>query len=87
MGVNALQQHHAFKLGEILAANQFHLFVKHLASLSAHARQQVFIGDGAGFADHALQRHDDSPFVGQYLLQRRQIPLLFDRFKRHVLPH
>ena len=50
-----------------------------------HTCNDVFICERLGGFQQRLQHHFNRPFVAQRLLQRRQIPLFLNAFKRHIL--
>ena len=87
MAVNALQQHNAFKLGEIFLADSLQLVGKGGLGCRQDFFQHFLVGDRRGSVDFLTQVQFDMPVFAQRFFQPGHIPLLFDTFDRYVLAH
>ena len=65
VGVKALQQHRALKLGEVFAADQFDLGVKNGVGALHHFLQNLVVGDRLRAFDQGTQRQRHLPVVLQ----------------------
>ena len=87
MAVDALQQDHALELGEVGGTDLLYLGGKVVIGRCGDGGENLFAGDGIGFADLLLQGQVELPLVDQHFLQGGNVPLLFDRLGRHELVH
>src|SRR6476661_572733 len=83
--VDALQQHDALELGEVLRTDLRHLGVERGIGRLQHLLEHVLVGHRARGLHFRLQRKLDAPLVAQHLLEAGEVPLLLDRLGRHML--
>ena len=87
VGVEALQKHHALELREVGFAHHGELGSEGLACSAQHLFEDLVVGDGFSALHFLLQGQRELPVIVQHPLERRQVPLLFHRLGRYVLPH
>ena len=85
VGVDALQQHHAFELREVLLADLLDLCIERGICSGNDLVHHVIVGDGTGRFDFLFQWQLDVPIRCQGLFESGQIPLLLDGLGWHML--
>ncbi len=87
VAVDALQHDIALEAAERFLADDIDLRLVHGIGRHQHFFSDLFVGQGRIGFKQLLQRHVELPLAGQHRFQALDVPLLFDRFLRHVSVH